>query len=1048
MVTIEDEFQYAHLAPMALGGTTVQFGVSFATISNTGTGAFGCHLHLEYFPELDQDEEKNPLLKFPQIADESKGDFNMLLLRQGTSTRTLISGRVYNFTGPTELLVLGGDAGNYGGLKPNNWFRTYSILDEGRPLAADYAFSRFPGSDWWPEAVSTVYSTSNPATVISTATSQYDFWYRMGELDLEVGSRQVCVYGEQISRAQARLSASICRIFDVSGDVPRKQLKRSNGSLIPSGGATNETEVVVYGESENGLERFVLSGPTTGQIPVSGTASTQTFSGLTPGATYPYTVYVYDSVGNVTSGEFRISTAPPSTPSARSLADIPQTSYVESGTNLRFIAQDPSAGICMMTHGSQVTTATFNGPPVATWGPLEGIAQGTHTVTAYNCAGSSNSFSYFYSTASVDSMKICASSTTQVCTTRTPNGETILNGTLTVEIDVGDPCPTGWDERVSLTVDGLPANQFDSANCRAWRVIPAPAHSINFEARNSSTVDMGVPFAFVGIVKFVNEHRADLGFAAGALNAGNVVVGTVTIADVGQDYPSGSSSGTMSGPFKGTQVSSTNCSSPWTLARRQGLAALGECWYPHGSDFLLTTEATMTIVAQDTGSLPAVDTTTIKIFQWTGSSWSINGLTQLSASKSTTTGIVTVIATLSRSATYSMLFSVVDTSAPATSGSIQGSSHGFGGTTFVSTYSYLVLSSTDPTVNGFASGLATTYYRIDGLPGDAFAAYSSSLSFLPGTHWVDYYAVDWAGNSEAVQRATITVTAGSVTKLSGDLQVDGNLLAGFLGSGAKAEVVARAEYDYALMVSSVDGRAMLAVDNANFASIGTAPASGRLTLAGISQDTALALRSGNSTASVTGAQLAFGFDGTGDLRHRLYTQHGSAANLNKLVFALWTPASGSSATLGNLPVLSLEGSTITAANALAHVMPAGVADKELVVSNGGGMGEGDVLRWDRWVPSAAILKKDIKRLGKADEEKAWADLAALRPIEFRRKTAPPGSPLERGYIFEEIPQSIRDGPGAASVDERLVNAELALKAAMRRIAELKARIKKVKEGRR
>lgn len=440
------------------------------------------------------------------------------------------------------------------------------------------------------------------------------------------------------------------------------------------------------------------------------------------------------------------------------------------------------------------------------------------------------------------------------------------------------------------------------------------------------------------------------------------------------------------------------------------------------------------------------DTTTARLFRWEGTRWSSAGLTNQSVAKSSS-GLITIIARSTGTSWYAAFFQATDASAPVTTWSIQGSSYGYAGITIVSTYSYLVFSATDPVVNGFNSGLATTYYRIDGLEGDRYTAYLSSIPAPFGTHWVDYYSTDFAANSEAVKRITFTVTAGDITLITeGDLTFDANLLVGFYGSGAKTEVVARAEYDYTLLVSSVDGRAMLAVDNVGLVSIGTAPAVGRLTLAGVPQDTALALRSGNSTASVAGAQLAFGFDGSGDLRHRIYTQHGSAANFNKMVFALWTPASGSSSTLGALPVLSLEGSTITPVNALVHVMPAGVADKELVVSNGSAMGEGDVLRWERWVPSAAVLKKDIKRLGKADEEKAWDDIASLKPVAFRRKSGGAEAPMERGYIYEETPSSIRDGPGAASVDERLVNAELALKAAMRRVADLKGRIKKLKEA--
>lgn len=827
------------------------------------------------------------------------------------------------------------------------------------------------------------------------------------------------------------------------------------------GPATSSTTLVLKAtDSVSGVDTLTLT-KTAGGAPAYTETSTNPAVTSYYSATFPlvggslttgtYTAQFCDLSRNCTSGAFTIDTTALSAPVVRNVGGVIMGGTVVSSNNIVIDASKTASGICplnisgpdLFSSSSPATAAE-----VKKFGPFALVKQGTYTVTAQDCAGSVATSSFYFSTATVNTLRICAVHPIHGTSCGIPNptfgdpdAATILDSVARIVSDSADPCVYDLrveGQQITCLGGGSYTSTFTSDLSR----------SRYFSVTNISTFSTVSGVTITASVKAnfgsQNDYPAVSSFGPG-LGSGGVITGTVTIAEVGQNFSVATTSVTFVSKLRDLVLSITS----WTAAHlgqayKQGLFPLGGLRNVLSSDFSLTSQGTMTFTNTDPGGLPAVSTATLKLYSWTGSSWTLAGISQIGSA--TSGGLITSSATLSQSGFYSMLFSVTDASAPTTSPSIQGSSYAFAGTSFVSTYSYLVLSSTDPTVNNFSSGLATTYYRIDGLPGDAYSAYSSSLSFLPGTHWVDYYAVDWAGNNEAVQRATITVTAGSVTRLSSDLQVDGNLLVGFLGSGAKAEAVARAEYDYALMVSSVDGRAMLAVDNANFASIGTAPASGRLTLAGVTQDTALALRSGNSTAAVTGAQLAFGFDGSGDLRHRLYTQHGSAANWNKLVFSLWTPASGSSSTLGNLPVLSLEGSTITAVNALAHVMPAGVADKELVVSNGSAMGEGDVLRWDRWVPSVAILKKDIERLGRADEERAWADIAAMKPVIYRRKAAGPDSPFERGYIFEETPVSIRDGPGAASVDERLVNAELALKAAMRRIDELKARIKKVKEA--
>jgi hypothetical protein len=71
-----------------------------------------------------------------------------------------------------------------------------------------------------------------------------------------------------------------------------------------------------------------------------------------------------------------------------------------------------------------------------------------------------------------------------------------------------------------------------------------------------------------------------------------------------------------------------------------------------------------------------------------------------------------------------------------------------GGTTYLTSASYLVLTSTDPVVNGYASGVKYTEYRIDS---NSWTVYSSSIplsGYAEGSHTIDYQSVDSAGNTE------------------------------------------------------------------------------------------------------------------------------------------------------------------------------------------------------------------------------------------------------------------------------------------------------------
>ncbi|MEQ1920602.1 MAG: tail fiber domain-containing protein, partial [Elusimicrobiota bacterium] len=106
-------------------------------------------------------------------------------------------------------------------------------------------------------------------------------------------------------------------------------------------------------------------------------------------------------------------------------------------------------------------------------------------------------------------------------------------------------------------------------------------------------------------------------------------------------------------------------------------------------------------------------------------------------------------------------------------------------------------------------------------------------------------------------------------------------------------------------------------------------------------------------------------------------------------------------------------------------------------------------------PSSRRFKTDIKDLSAKDEDRALSDVAGLKHANFRYKTRrkdgrlseDPAQPLRTGLIYEEAPESIRDGDEALSTTERLVNVEMALKAAMRRLEELQARHDKLKARR-
>lgn len=282
------------------------------------------------------------------------------------------------------------------------------------------------------------------------------------------------------------------------------------------------------------------------------------------------------------------------------------------------------------------------------------------------------------------------------------------------------------------------------------------------------------------------------------------------------------------------------------------------------------------------------------------------------------------------------------------------------------------------------------------------------------------------------------------TRSTGDANVTGAMGVGTLMPRAALEISLQASDTYGLKVSSPDGTALFLLDRSAKAGLGVTPTGARLDVSGRADvgEIAMELRAGNSTSSVTSAQVAFGSE-TGAYRHNIRSRAtGTQSGGNALDFYLWTSADAAYA-LGSSNAMSLQAATTTLLG--VHVSPSTLpVTAELVVSSGTVYAGGVILAANAvGAPCFSAIKDDVRRLGSAEQSAAQADLLALRPVSFRYK----GSPLGRkGFIYEEAPASIKDGRGAIILDERLMNLELVLQAAQSRIKTMEAELSRL-EGR-
>lgn len=795
------------------------------------------------------------------------------------------------------------------------------------------------------------------------------------------------------------------------------------------------------------VDYWISGTASTGSFFFSGTIQSESQELMTVPAAQSFTV----------SFPFVIQLTSPATPGVNDSHDDPLANPVGSTSTVIIESSDSISGICSLnlSNGSFSSTITFSGAVgEAVGGPFENIAVGTYTATATNCVGLSSSWTFYYSPVdSTQNVVICGKyGSFDRCGAggsfpNDPDDSRVAAGNLAITSEAeGSPISC---EQLHLYVNGASAG-FGGGNCR-WIYHSGRARTQNFTVVNDS--DTATNFNIVigwELTGFNPDHffvNGSTKFTVGegfSLPAGGIISGTITVKEIAPTYSASTTSVTVDTPFNGVQAAlSALCAAASNLAPRQLLKVSSVCPSVFKSEIGFLRRSTITFNYVDPGGAPAVDTTTLKIYGWTGSSWTLSGILQLGASKSTSTDVIIASATISRSGIYAVLFSASDSSAPTTTLSLAGSSHAFAGTVFFSTDAYVFLTSTDPPVNGFASGLATTYFRVDASSIGAYSIWGPPLQFPPGTHVIQYYATDWAGNVEPVQTTTFTMTYGGLTRLTSDARVLGWLSIGGSTNGPRLEVQPSPFNDYSVLVSSVDGTILFATDNNGNVGAGGGIGSAWLTVYPKGTQT-LELRAGNSTASVSSVQIGLGWNGTSSRQHGIWTEHNSSTVGNRIGFNVWTPDAGLA--FASMTLVQLEGMTALS-GASVHVRPIGTPTAELEISNGASTGGGAFHRAQAWVTSSRALKSNIRYLGDGDERRASNDVLALKPVEFRYKTVlkdgrrvdDPLQPLRRGLILEDSPKSIQYR-NSLEILERIANVEMAIKQAMKRLESAKRKL--------
>ncbi|MBI3548637.1 MAG: hypothetical protein HY078_06240 [Elusimicrobia bacterium] len=876
------------------------------------------------------------------------------------------------------------------------------------------------------------------------------------------GARQICVSATSYPRGQTR-SLGVNVVIDRTPPT----ITFTDINDVPFSYATSSTTIKVVGTdtvADSGIYTITLSS--SGGTPQTSTNTsvtqsyTATFSGLTDGQ---YTATVVDLAGNSAQASFQVISQGLSEPDLKdALGNSVSNSTVQSVAPVVI-----STGVCITSMtvtnslGATVGAASYSCSTNAAFGPFANLAVDTYTFIVQDVVGHTASRDLVVnSTIPVISLAGNSqySQTNSFNMTDLPFAQIKAWGTASVDCN-----------KLTFTANGVAGTCSGSdcppgiGQCMLVAFPPPPAKiDITLTYNDASTMTMPTG----GNIYIGYNTPGNFGTLAWTLqigkdpfSGGTSLTGVATIPQMAlQQTAAGSCQAFgVTVPISGT---SFGC---WILTRIQELAlkvyagaikvvAATPINITH-SDAVFKSTGTVTFTFPSTQGPVSVDTTTLSIYGWTGTTWSSASVTGQSISISGSS--ITIRGWITATGVYAPLFDAHDSSAPATTYYVQGSTSVFDGTVYVSTSAYAVLSATDPVVNNINAEVATTYYRLDATTSSAaYSVYTSSVPLAIGPHILQWYSVDWQGNQEVVKTSTFVVTAGTGFKTSQSLSASGRFLAGFLDSGYRAEIESRAENSYTLLASSPNLGNLLNVTN--IGTIGLAGVQNPQAILDIqgqaaSGEIALQLRSGNSATTLTSSQLAFGYNGDASMSHAIKTGHDVSYPGNRMDFFVWNPGAGSTTTVANLDVASLQVSTASASGGSLHIHPAiEIADAEVEVSNGVGMGQGTVIRANSVIGSSLETKSDVNYFNEEAERQALRDVLALKPARFRYKRKDSGgrliedpkAPQISGLILEDSPESIRSG-SAVALTERITNLEMALKQAIKKTASLKKRLREL-----
>lgn len=981
---------------------------------------------------------------------------------QQTSTQPFTyRGNVYYGTGQADIIVTAsGKPGTCGSsCRKGLFIMGYEILGGGFPL-------RLIQSGWSNIAMWTIYDDQSRAKegtdmvfFNQNSSSISDFATNM---KLSGNPAQQAIDSTWDTTQTPEGAARICgriknypsgseRINCVDGYVDRSgpTITMSNaGGTVADGGATSTATITVQGVDPGGIYSIKVAKSDVSYSSTNYVSGVQT----TASNTFPdspntlidgtYNVTVVDLAGNQASGIMVVRTSPPSVSGKNAHRDTlpPNPAHFGSSNTLAGFCEDPSGISSISVDGS---ATSFSCDPVrvttSAYSPFYQVAPGAHSVTCTNCAGLSATKNF-----SVDigthyfTLKYDGNEGTQQFFDPAAPKHTTLKISAT-------PCGTLEHFCQSLTLTPRDYCHYTGSAHETGFSLPTPQDK---DFTVSSSTDPPYQCATT-ITATVPDAPGSVNLTLTPPNNGEKKYGHIILSEFQQNASTGPPAGPCTASAPPNFITMVACDIGNYFPATQRLVRMlvpGAACCLHGSDLIFNSSSTVSFSFQAPTGIN-FSTTTLTLYQYDGVNWSTATVPNHYVTEDSS-GVVTASATLQQTGTFAAFFQAPDSSAPLTSIWFQTtSSFSFDRTLFVSTDAFAVLVATDPVVSGYASTVATTYFRLDAAtPTASYSIYSSSIPLSIGLHALEYYSVDWAGNQEAVRISTFLVTTGTQLHETGSIKTPGRLVAGFLDYGYQADIQSGAQWPITMSISSPNANGTLTATNIGAVGLNNISPQAHLDVQGYpnTAETNLALRSGNSSGTTTSVQISFGYNGDASMRHAFVTQHSTGVYGNRLDMLVWGPGTGSTATIASLDVMALQAINSTSGGSV-HAHPAGTPDVELEISDGLLTGGGTLHRFRALTPSSRKIKSDIEYLSEKDQAQALADVLALKPASFRFKS---GGPLRKGLLYEDTPASIR-GPGTSVLlTDRIVNLEMALKKEIARYEALQKHLTELEKDQR